>query len=98
MKVDPKAITEANRRLAILVALSLATQYKLTVRDTRTVVDGCGYPASLATLGADIQWLRETGLIGYDADTEVLSLTDRGLDVVNGVAEVPGVGRPGPGA
>ncbi|MGX2038764.1 hypothetical protein ACWJKU_01340 [Methylocaldum sp. MU1018] len=49
MKVNPNAITEANRRLAILVALSLATKYKLTVRDARTVVDGCGYPASLAT-------------------------------------------------
>jgi hypothetical protein len=97
MNAHPKKVIEANRRLAILVALSLAPKYKLTIHDARAVVDGSGYPASMATIGADTQWLRETGLIAYDVDMDVLSLTDRGLDVVNGVAEVPGVGKPGPG-
>ena len=98
MKIDPKQTAEANRRLAILVALSLSTKYKLTSHDVRAVVDGAGYPASMATIGADVQWLRETGLIRYDVENDVLRLTDRGLDVANGTAEVPGVGKPGPGS
>jgi hypothetical protein len=91
-------VTEQSRRLAILVSLSLATRYRLILSDLRAVVDGAGYPASLDRLRADVAWLEETGLVGFERPAEIVEITARGLDVAGGYAEVPGVGRPGPGA
>lgn len=91
-------LTEPKRRLAILVSLSVATKYRLTLSDARAAADGCGYAASLATVGADALWLEETGLIEYDRSNQFLTITERGLDVATGVAEAPGVGKPAPGA
>lgn len=88
-------VTES-RRLAILVALSLATRWRLTFQDLKAVVAGSGYPASTATLGADIAWLKESGLV-MELDQDLIKLTDRGLDVCQGDAVTPGVARPGPG-
>jgi hypothetical protein len=89
---------EANRRLAVLVSLSVATKYRLTLPDLRAVVDGAGYPASLAVIGADAAFLDETGLVEFDRASQQIKLTERGLEVAGGYAEIPGVGKPGPEA
>jgi hypothetical protein len=46
----------------------------------------------------ELAWLREQGLITVEDiyDTLVATITQRGLDVANGLATVPGVNRPAP--
>jgi hypothetical protein len=89
---------DANRRLAILVALSLAPKYKRPLADVRKSLDDIGYSASLAKLGADAAWLEETGLVEFDRANGVLILTEQGGEVAGGYLDVPGVATPGPGA
>lgn len=89
---------DQQRRLAILVTLSISNLYKRPLTGLRADLDLAGYPASLAKLQADAVWLDESGLAGYDRINGVLILTAFGLDVSRGYADFPGVARPGPGA
>lgn len=50
-------------------------------------------------LGQQVAWLAEQGLVRLEllnADLARVTLTQRGLDVAEGRARVPGVKRPGP--
>lgn len=89
-------IAEADRRRAILAALSLAAGYALPYRLMRAQVEAIGYIVSLDLLRADIAWLSEMGLVD-PLEMDHVRLTDRGLDIVLGRAQVPGVRRPEPG-
>lgn len=91
-----RRIAEADRRRAILAALSLAAAYTLPERGLRAQVEAVGYIASLDVLRADIAWLADIGLVDR-AELDHIILTDRGLDIVLGRAQVPGVRRPEPG-
>ena len=86
---------EKERRLAILINLSLAMRYKCAIVELRNDLDDAGYPASLDRIRADCAWLDETGLVKYDFITGVVTATARGLDIAQGYSEVPGVARPG---
>lgn len=89
-------IAESDRRRAILAALSIATGYALPYRNMRAQVEAIGYTISLDLLRADIAWLSEMGLVD-PLELDHVRLTDRGLDIVLGRAQVPGVRRPEPG-
>lgn len=89
-------IVEADRRRAILAALSISAAYTLPDRALRAQVEHIGYAVSLDILRADIAWLADIGLVER-AEMDDVSLTDRGLDIVLGRAQVPGVRRPEPG-
>lgn len=89
-------IAEADRRRAILVALSLSPAYTLPPRALRAQVEAVGYAVSLDLLRVDIAWLAEVGLVD-PLELDHARLTDRGLDIVLGRAQVPGVRRPEPG-
>lgn len=89
-------IAEADRRRAILAALSLAPGYTLPHRGLRAQVEAVGYALSLDLLRADIAWLSEIGLAD-PLELDHVRITDRGLDIVLGRAQVPGVRRPEPG-
>ena len=89
-----KVVTEA-RRQAILMALSLAARYTQPVPLLRQTVGVIGYVASLDQIRADAAWLEEMGLLALDND--VVTLTQRGLDVATGNARTPGVSVPLPG-
>lgn len=91
-----RKIAEADRRRAILAALSLAAAYTLPERGLRAQVEAVGYIASLDVLRADIAWLSDIGLVDR-LELDHVRLTDRGLDIVLGRAQVPGVRRPEPG-
>lgn len=89
-------IIEADRRRAILAALSLAPGYMLSHRAIRAQIEAVGYAVSLDLLRADIAWLDEIGLLDM-LETDHARLTDRGLDIVLGRSQAPGVRRPEPG-
>lgn len=89
-------IAEADRRRAILAALALAPAYTLPQRSLRAQVEAVGYAVSLDLLRADIAWLGELGLVD-PLELDHSRLTDRGLDIVLGRAQVPGVRRTEPG-
>lgn len=88
-------IVEQDRRRAMLAVLLVAPAFKLPVRAVRQGVEALGYAVSLDLARTDIAWLVEQGLV-EQAD-EVVTLTDRGNDVVMGRVAQPGVKRPEPG-
>ena len=96
-----REIVQADRRRAILVALSIAPGYTLPERATRIAlraqVEAIGYTVSLDMLRSDVAALEEIGLADTFGLMGSVKLTDRGLDVVMGRSQVPGVRRPEPG-
>jgi hypothetical protein len=90
-------IVERDRRLAALSALAVAAGYRMSVRSLRGQIELIGYVVSLDRLHTDLAWLDEQGLVERDTAADQATLTDRGLDVVMGRAEAPGVKRPEPG-
>ncbi|MFH1813408.1 MAG: ArsR family transcriptional regulator [Pseudomonadota bacterium] len=88
-------IVEQDRRRAMLAVLLVAPAFRFPVRAVRQGVEGLGYVVSLDLARTDIAWLVEQGLV-EQAD-EVVTLTDRGNDVVMGRVAQPGVKRPEPG-
>ena len=57
-----------------------------------------GHEVSLDALRTDLAWLAEQALVEVEDGAKVVfgTLTQRGLDVAEGRAKVPGVTRPGP--
>jgi len=92
-----REIVQADRRRAILVALSIAPGYTLPERALRAQVEAIGYTVSLDMLRSDVAALEEIGLADTFGLMGSVKLTDRGLDVVMGRSQVPGVRRPEPG-
>lgn len=88
-----------DRRLTLLRALSAAAEYRANAFLLRTYCDTVGHTVSSDRLAADVAWLDEQGLVKSVAQAGVLvaTLTERGLDVAQGRARVPGVARPRPG-
>lgn len=86
---------EEDRRSAVLSSLAVVPGYCLPLRTVRDQLGVVGFPVSLDRLRTDAAWLREQGLLSLEG--EAARLTDRGRDVVLGLAEVPGVKRPEPG-
>lgn len=89
-------IVEADRRRAILLSLSLAAGYTLPERALRAQVEAIGYTTSLDVLRADVAWLADVGLADK-LELDHVRITDRGLDIVLGRTQVPGVRQPEPG-
>jgi hypothetical protein len=88
-------IVEQDRRRAMLAVLLVAPGFKFPVRAVRQGVEAMGYVLSLDLVRTDIAWLAEQGLVEQADD--VVTLTDRGNDVVMGRVAQPGVKRPEPG-
>jgi hypothetical protein len=86
---------ESARRHSILVAFSLERNYQLPLRALQAILDGVGYAVGMDRLRTDCAWLAEQGL-AVACNADVWMLTDRGLDVVMGRADTPGVQRSAP--
>ena len=91
-------------RLAILQLLAGSgdgADRELNARILRGSLQHLGHRPSADRQRAAVAWLEEQRLIGTvalaDPEYTVLRLTERGLDVAEGRATVPGVARPGPG-
>lgn len=89
-----------DRRLVLLRALEHAAQYTANNYLLRSYCEAVGHTVSSDRLQGDLAWLAEQGLIELRTEKQisVASLTERGLDVATGRAQVPGVKRPEPGA
>jgi hypothetical protein len=89
----------ADRRLTLLLALDAAAGYKANHFLLQRYCGSLGHSVSLDIVRADLSWLKEASLVTVDvqADVTVATLTERGADVANGRANVPGVARPAPG-
>ncbi|MCB1909974.1 MAG: hypothetical protein KDH15_21645 [Rhodocyclaceae bacterium] len=86
----------AERRRALLYALSVAPASTLPLRALAHQLDLIGYPVSSDRLRTDLAWCQEQGLLGTTDD--LATLTERGVDVACGRARLPGVACPPPGA
>jgi hypothetical protein len=89
-----------DRRLVLLRGLEHAVQYKANAYLLRRYCQSIGHTVSADRLEQDLAWLAEQGLLDCARveGVTVATLTQRGLDVANGSAAVPGVQRPQPGA
>ena len=93
-------VEQESRRLALLRLLAEDTDYAI---NSSLLQDGLAlysFNISRDKLHSEIAWLAEQDLVTYEPIKEILNvkLTQRGLDVAQGRATVPGVKRPGPGA
>ncbi|MGI1669990.1 MAG: ArsR family transcriptional regulator [Neptuniibacter sp.] len=91
---------EEDRRLVILRHLAEDQDYTVNSSILQSAIAVWGHKVSRDRLHADIAWLKEQGLVTYEevSSVYVAKITQRGLDVAEGTASVPGVKRPGPGA
>jgi hypothetical protein len=90
----------ADRRLTMLRGLQSAAQYRMNGLLLAGYCEAVGHVVSADRMVVDLAWLAEQGLVTLlrSEGIEVATLTQRGLDVALGRAEVPGVQRPRPGA
>lgn len=89
------------RRLGILRILSRRSQFTTNEYSLNDELKGAyAHHVSRDRLHGDLAWLDEQGLIITQQPRAgwVMTLTSRGQDVAEGVAQVPGVARPRPGA
>jgi len=92
-------VKQEDRRLLILKALAAENDYSISDMVLRELLSQYGHTESSDTIRVDIAWLEEQGLVTLEkvGMATVATITERGLDVANGAARVPGVRRPRPG-
>ncbi|AVP97915.1 hypothetical protein C7S18_12210 [Ahniella affigens] len=86
------------RRLNILRLLDRANAFRATASVLYAQLDAMGDPGSRDDVATDSQWLHEQGLVVAEQVADgvtLLTLTERGQDVVSGKTRVPGVKRAG---
>ncbi|WP_144981148.1 VpaChn25_0724 family phage protein [Halomonas sp. C22] len=89
------------RRLCILRILSRRTQFTTNEYSLNDELKGAyAHIVSTDRLRSDLAWLEEQDLVILQSPRAglVITLTSRGGDVADGLATVPGVAKPRPGA
>lgn len=96
-----KDLITADQRLAILQAL-VACNNDANQNIIQTCIAEFGHSISMDKVRNHLLWLEEQGLVKINhvditsSDLFVAIITQRGLDVANGVAVVDGVHKPNP--
>ncbi|SJN10185.1 hypothetical protein CZ787_14230 [Halomonas citrativorans] len=88
------------RRLGILRILSRRSQYTTNEYSLNDELQGAyAHHVSRDRLHGDLAWLDEQALVIVQQPRAgwIVTLTARGADCANGVANVPGVAKPRPG-
>lgn len=85
-------------RLVILKALAQDLGYSHNDSILHAIVKKFGHNVSRDVIRTQLSWLKEMRLVEIEmvSDIYVATITQRGLDVADGSATVPGVKRPGP--
>lgn len=93
-------IIEADRRLVILKLLQDSAGYACNEHLLGALLGNFGHLIPSDRLRTDLAWLSEQGLIRVNdvGGVQIAIANQRGLDVAQGLATVPGVKRPAPGA
>jgi Fe2+ or Zn2+ uptake regulation protein len=88
-----------DRRLSILRLLERTPGYRVNESLLHLALEDLGHRTSHDQLRAELGWLAEQGLVALEEIAGVLiaTATERGVDVAQGKAIVPGVKRPAPG-
>lgn len=88
------------RRLVILRLLAEDSDYRAPSSILESGLDVYALSTSRDNLHTELHWLQEQSLVTLEEVSTIFvaTLTQRGLDVSKGLATVPGVKRPGPGA
>lgn len=88
-----------SRRCAFLRFLAADADYAMNTSLLQSALESVGHGVSRDCVNADAAWLEEQGLALREdlGGIIVVKITQRGLDVAEGRAVVPGVKRPGPG-
>ncbi len=89
------------RRLSILRILSRRSQFTTNEYSLNDELKGAyAHYVSRDKLHGDIAWLEEQGLVIAQQPRAgwIVTLTSRGADCAEGLANVPGVAKPRPGA
>jgi len=96
--MDNQAIQAEARRLMILQMLAADSDYSANDSLLQQLLASQGNGVSLDVLRMDLAWLRELGLLLIRdlPGCKVATLRGRGVDVANGLAQVPGIARPRP--
>ena len=86
-------------RLTILELLLQTDGYSLNERILSSALTTFGHTPSADVLRGELAWLAEQGLVTTDkaGSFTLATITQRGADVAQGRAGVPGVKRPEPG-
>lgn len=90
-----------DRRLVILRVLAETPAYSLNGSILHEVLERYGHRVSRDQVRTDLAWLAEQDLVEVEVIADqlhVATLRQRGLDVAQGRASVPGVRRPAPGS
>ncbi|OWV30180.1 VpaChn25_0724 family phage protein [Halomonas campaniensis] len=99
--MDYNDFQTGGRRLCILRILARRNQFTTNEYSLNDELKGAyGHIVSSDRLHNDLAWLDEQDLVILQRPRAgwILTLTARGSDVANGLAEVPGVEKPRPGA
>lgn len=99
-KTFPERMRE-DRRLVLLRLLCEQPGYRANSSNLHAGLYALAVPGTRDDVITDLHWLRDQGLLTLEALPEVPSLyiaviTQRGADVGNGCAGIPGVSRPSP--
>ena len=90
----------ANIRLIILRELKDSNGYTSNDSVLQMVLDKWGQKLSRDRVRTELAWLSDQALLTSvplgESGSQRVTLTERGLDVANGHAAVPGVQKPGP--
>lgn len=90
-----------DRRLVLLKLLEESPGYAANEYLLHSTLAHYGHSVSRDLVRTDLAWLAEQGLVSVESvisSMQVATLTERGADVTNGRASVPGVKRPAPGS
>lgn len=91
-------LVRRHRRLAILKHLQACAEYTSNGAILQSVLVGVGVPSTRDQVITELAWLREQGFVSYEdrADFVVVTATERGCELAQGLATHPEVQRPGP--
>lgn len=88
-----------HRRLTILKFLADSPEYTSNASILVEVCNGYGVTSTRDQIAGELVWLRENGFATYEDNGSfiVVSATDRGVEIAQGVSRHDGVQRPRPG-
>jgi len=92
-------VKQEDRRLLTLKALATGNDYSISDHVLRGLLGEFGHHLAMDVLHADLAWLQDVGLLNIEkvGQMAIATITQRGADVAEGRAVIPGIRRPRPG-